>query len=272
MLRREDEVAWESWQRAALAHSRTLVHRRRVESAQRHLEAAVRHGGAVGLWWSGGKDSTVLTHLAAQLHAPVRYLSVKDDMDYPGEESYVRELAESWGVRVEVLRPAVSAWGALVANAAAGAGVQEDIHAYDSGLSRACFAPVVEEANRTLEVSVLGLRAEESRGRRANRALRGVLYPRRGLGLGGGPLWVSQPLADWKGVDVYAYAAAHEVPLFPVYRCIALMHRQEPWRLRMDWWWPGAHAARGGMAWLRRYYPGLYRQALSAWPEASMYA
>jgi hypothetical protein len=46
------------------------------------------------------------------------------------------------------------------------------------------------------------------------------------------------------------------------------MHREEPWRLREEWWVPGATGARYGQyAWLRRYYPSLWRQLREWMPE-----
>ena len=35
-------------------------------------------------------------------------------------------------------------------------------------------------------------------------------------------------------------------------------HRQKPWLIRKSWWIPGAHAANGQVAWLKRYWPSLY--------------
>lgn len=46
----------------------------------------------------------------------------------------------------------------------------------------------------------------------------------------------------------------------------------DPARIRVAWWLPAGHTADGQVAWLRRYYPSLYRQ-LTAWmPDARMYA
>lgn len=64
------------------------------------------------------------------------------------------------------------------------------------------------------------------------------------------------------------FRALPGIELLPLYRCIGLMHRDEPWRLRKSWWLPGAGAARGQVVWLRRYYPSLYSRLVS-WIEGA---
>ena len=88
-----------------------------------------------------------------------------------------------------------------------------------------------------------------------NRALRGPTYRKQS------GQWACSPIVDWGGIDVMAYLAAREIEPLPVYRCIAFAHDREPWRVRKSWWLPGAATSKGGMAWLRHYWPSLYAQA-----------
>lgn len=60
-------------------------------------------------------------------------------------------------------------------------------------------------------VQLLGLRAEESRGRRMNRRVRGPIYGRPN------GTTVACPLADWEGTDVLAYVTTRGLPLSRVY-------------------------------------------------------
>jgi 3'-phosphoadenosine 5'-phosphosulfate sulfotransferase (PAPS reductase)/FAD synthetase len=207
--------------------------------------------------WSGGKDSTVMSHLALGVDRSLELVSEKDDLDYPGERAFVERSAENWGARLTVLEPQISPakWmrehGALL-------DVGSDLHGRAAELSKRCFYEVVERHTAGRPI-MLGLRSEESKGRAANRASRGIVYE------AGGRL-VCQPIADWTGLDVMAYALTHGVELLPLYRCVALMHARHTWRLRKSWWVPGAAGSMGGVHWLRHYYPSLYAKLVEWWP------
>lgn len=270
ILRADDLAAWDVWMRAAAVHARTLAFRRRVDSAKRAVEQALAKSRKACASWSGGKDSTDLAHLVTvEMGArDIELLSEKDDLDFPGEEAYVTDLAAAWGARLRIVRPAVSPAAFIEAEARAGrlhAG--DDIHGRAAALSKACFYKVMEEADRAYNVVMLGLRAEESGMRRYVRQTRGRVYPLRSRG---GQIRAN-PLADFTGIDVYAYAESRGIELLPLYRCIGLMHAAEPWRLRKSWWLPGAGSARGQIVWLERYYPSLLRRLVSWLPSATLF-
>lgn len=256
----DDERVWATWQLAAAAHARTHSHRRRVDSTLRLLDRAQPFDSTAAVSWSGGKDSTVMTHVVCvRFGAPVDVISEKDDLDFPGEEAYVRALAETWRLRLHVAHPDVSpeAW---VREHLEHPG--DEIHARSSGLSKACFYPVIARFEIMYRTMMLGLRSEESAIRAGLRRTRGRDYRlrdgRRRL----------LPIADWTGLDVYAYAQSNGIEFLPLYRCLAFMHADAPWRLRKSWWLPGCGASTGQIAWLRRYYPSLYRKLCVWMPDA----
>jgi 3'-phosphoadenosine 5'-phosphosulfate sulfotransferase (PAPS reductase)/FAD synthetase len=262
VLRAADLEAWDLLQRTAEVHAQTKKYRRALERARAAIEQAfaVAPPSRCCCMWSGGKDSTVLTHLLRG--SGVAVASEKDDLDYPGEREYIERLAREWGIDLTVLVPPVSPrqW---LADHAGELSAEGDMHSRAAGLSRECFYKVVEEHGARYDLTFLGLRSGESAGRAANRATHGVLYKKSN------GRWICNPLSDWSGLDVFAYAAAHRIELLPVYRCIALLHKDEPWRVRKSWWLPGADARWGGVAWLRWYWPSLYRQLESWMPDAS---
>ena len=266
ILTNEDREAWDLWQRTARAHATTNAYRRRVDSSLRLLDEALTEAPNAAVSWSGGKDSTVMTHLACVKHgAKIPVFSEKDDLDFPGEETYIRHLGNLWGLDLRVVHPAISPREWIEARLAS-LHPGDDIHARSSGLSKACFYPLMAECNREFDSVMLGLRSEESGIRRRLRQSRGRFYT-----LADGSRRVL-PIADWTGLDVYAYAAEHGIELLPMYRCIAFMHREDPWRIRKSWWLPGASSAKGQVAWLRRYYPSLYAQMCEWMPRARMFA
>jgi 3'-phosphoadenosine 5'-phosphosulfate sulfotransferase (PAPS reductase)/FAD synthetase len=273
VLDAHDRAVWARWMVVAARHATTLAHRRRVDQARRLVVRCLEEaGGDAAVMWSGGKDSTAMAHLiTVETGAGVPLVSEKDDLDYPGEEAYVEGLAKEWGAELEIVRPPISPadW---IRDHAHELDVAGDLHSRAAGLSKAAFYGVVEEATEDREAIFLGLRAEESRGRARNRCFNGLLYRRQAArGRERGQL-VCTPLGDWEGIDVYAYAVAHGLELLPVYRCVGFMHEREPWRVRKSWWIPGGATRHGGAAWLRRYWPTLYRRLREWFPVAQSYA
>ena len=292
ILTDDDRAAWDEWMEVCALHARSGAHKRRVDEAVRAVREAVALPEASdaerrpSVSWSAGKDSTVMTHLVcvlAGLASSVDVVSEKDDLDYPGERAYVERYAREWGASLEILTPPVSPREWIAAHAPEMLSC-DDVHSRTSGLSKAVFYKLMEESDRGRGLTMLGLRAEESgirkmvvrksAGKARARGEAGTVGPTSDLTYwhAGAQQWRCLPLGKWRGVDVYAYALTHGIELLPVYRCIAFAHREEPDRIRKSWWLPGAHGADGQIAWLRRYYPSLYRQ-LRAWmPDAALHS
>lgn len=268
ILSDDDREVWATWRETCLLHARTRAHARRVDASKRIIEQALTTCDPWCVAWSGGKDSTALTHLVCvELGRDVDAFAHKDDLDFPESEQYVRRTAEAWGVSLRVVRPPISpaAWMRDHAQRHAD-GALIELHARTSELARAAWWDTIDAETHSYAGYFDGLCKHESRARLLNRAKRGNLYPKSHRTRGS--IYVAHPLHDWTPHDVYAYCFAREVELLPLYRCVALMHREEPWRLREEWWVPSENAAlHGHLAWLRRYYPSLYRQ-LRAWLPA----
>lgn len=274
ILTEEDLCLWNAWSRAALAHARTRLHARRVDEARRIAVDAMTadQSAHVDDWyvgWSAGKDSTALVHLLrVDLGMDdIAVMSVKDDLDFPGEEEYLTRWATAWGIRVDIVRPRFSLQDLLAARGE-DLDASEDFHGRAAELSREGFYPIIDEyVKRTgRNRAFLGLRAEESFGRSRNVAMNGVTYTRKSDGV-----TVCQPLARWTGLDVFGYLLSREIEPLHVYRCLAL-HHGDAGRVRKSWWVPGANTRHGGMVWLRRYYPSLHRKLCELLPSAGRYA
>lgn len=256
--------------KAAAVHARSRAYQRALDSAHRVVDRALLGTMRWAIATSGGKDSTLLAHFVtqtAQRH-DAEIVTEKDDLDYPGEEAYLRLLAHAWGATLRVVRPAISAAAFMAEQGRSGRHrAADDIHARSAALSRECFYSIIEQATAAYDVVLLGLRAEESGRRKRLRDTRGPVYDlktgqRRG-----------HPFMDWTGLDIYAYALTQGVPLLPLYQCIAFMHHREPWKVRKSWWLPaGSNTRHGGVSWLRHYYPSLYGLLCTWIPDARTYA
>lgn len=216
--------------------------------------------------WSGGKDSTAMMHLIrVACGIDIQAVSVRDDLDFPGDEDYVRGLAVAWSVRLDVLRCPLSYQDWLAAH--------PDLDPSENVLTspelrRNSFFKMLDEyrAKQKLDAAYAGMRADESIGRRANARFHGTAYLRAD------GLWMCQPLAWWSGLDVMGYLLSHDIDPHPVYRCLAFDAR-DPSRLRDNGWLPGTFGSwTGRFAWLRRYYPSLHRRLCEILPTAARYA
>ncbi len=273
ILTDDDRAVWSAWMRAAAEHARTLAHRRRVDAAKRTIDDALATASPWCVAWSGGKDSTVLTHLACvEMGHPLHVFAHKDDLDFPESEPYILRSAEAWGITVRIVRPPISPadWMRDHAREHSSAGLIE-MHSRTSEIAKLAWWDTIDRETHAFAGYFDGLCSHESRARALNRATRGNLYEKAHRTRG--RIFVAHPLHDWRPLDVYGYCAARDIDLLPLYRCVAMLHRDEPWRLREEWWVPSEKSARHGqIAWLRRYYPSLYRQLLAWMPDARLYA
>lgn len=247
------------WRQVA-THRLTRSYRRAVDRARRNIDEAL----ALDVDWrvglSCGKDSTALALLLEG--SGVKAMSVKDDLDYPGEQDYLRALVGRASLEVDVLTPRERLRDFLRRERVS---LVNDLHSRAAELSAQHFYGLLDEyrAAEGYNGVFLGLRAEESRGRRWN-AGRGAVYQRKYDGL-----WVAQPLRHWSTLDVHAFALEQEAPLLPLYLCVE--PDSDPLMLRKSWWVAGGYAATvfGHYSHLRRWWPMLWEIAVEIDPEVA---
>lgn len=107
-------------------------------------------------------------------------------------------------------------------------------------------------------VQLLGMRAEESKGRRQCFRARGLTYPAHGL-------TVCNPIGWWTTRDVWAYLVSRGIPWHRLYDCET--HGETRETLRNGGWLSvhGCNDAR--IPWLRRHFPEQYRALRDAFPQ-----
>ena len=266
LLNKEDLRVWGQFQRSVDMWTMNDGYKRRVDVAKlRVLKTIQEHNNGLEAAWSGGKDSTAMIALISEVCkdndiTPIPAMSVKDDLDFPGEEKYISDIANRLSIPLTIIRPSFSLleW---IRDHSDDMLPGADIHGRSAELSKRGFYSLIEKRriDKNVHAVFLGLRKEESHHRLMNRAVRGWKYIKTN------GQTVSQPICDWKGLDVYAYLKTHDIDLLPMYRCIRL--HKEPWRVRKSWWLPGASANRGQTVWLKTFYPSLYNKLCQVLPH-----
>lgn len=264
LIDEQDREAWSELLEQAAAHARTQGFKRRVELAKHLCDRALNEHPNAAIGSSFGKDSCAMTHLVCvELGHRLPVYCHRDDLDFPEAREFSERFTARWDLDTRFLTAPFSVRQWLNEHAhelESGA----DLHGRATAMAKGAFYDVIDAAMAQYDCVFIGMRADESRARRMNRAVRTDLYRKKHSRRHDGQ-WTCTPLGGWHGIDVYAYAVSRGLELMPLYQCIAFMHRTEPWRVRESWWIPEANTARyGGIAWLRRYYPSLWRQ-LRAW-------
>lgn len=195
-------------------HGRLPAFQRRIAEARRLIEAHPDH--AVSVSW--GKDSMVLLHLAATIRPDVAVLNIR----YPNPNE---RLADMDRVRDEVLvRPEMAQIryheeicpGEWEMYERAGHGFADAMTAEERAAVRWWRSQLGDAAARAraklrADGVLLGIRQEESNGRRMNVATRGTAYVK----MDGSR--VALPLARWTGRDVWAWLVEHDLPWLRIY-------------------------------------------------------
>lgn len=233
------------WQlRAKLQEYKTVV-----AEARRIIAKAMETARFV-VSWSGGKDSTVLTHLVHSIEPETPIIIQFDDCDWPEKMDYVDRVCAAEGWKIHRVCPDFSVW-----EMAKGMDIgKSDLCAQSHKLTRTAFLDPLDSVRRELGCNgvFMGLRSEESRARRLNFASRGPLYR-----ITDGT-WRCSPLLQWIAEDVFAYHVEYNLPINPSY----LQNRfLAPEEIRISWAIPTPTGmTRGAMEHLRFYYPEQFRR------------
>lgn len=258
---RADEVLRGVRLMAYRAQASLPAHRRHVERARAAAEDWASRCASPYISVSGGKDSCAMVATLRGIVPDAPLVHVCSALCLPCNCEVAEALA-TWSERrfVRVV-PERDPWEWI---AGYPGDISEQANNAASELDRLFFfeplMAYVAEAGH--DGVAMGLRAQESAGRRMNRRIRGLVYQR-------GDLLACQPLADWRTEDVFAAIVASGSPLSPIYGMEGLTDDQ---MIREGWWLPGRTAACGSAVWLRQFYPAIWRRLLEVRPELSALA
>jgi 3'-phosphoadenosine 5'-phosphosulfate sulfotransferase (PAPS reductase)/FAD synthetase len=260
---------WDLWVKTWSAHAEMPSFRERVRRAM----AIARDGATRGRLYvslSGGKDSVAMSGLLNEAGiAPHAVVHAHCSLNLP-ESMEVCERTVQMLDRfppLDVVEPQEDAWD-LLARVPAGDISAEPLR---SVLGRQCAAGnlLVQYCYETkLDGAFIGLRRDESKGRRANAMARGPIY-RNVID----EKWTVLPIVWWSATDVWAFLVSRGLPIHPYYQRAVDELGLDPATLRVDWLFAPAYvsAQHGAMVTMRRLYPSHWRRLLLVRPDIEQY-
>lgn len=233
-----------------LLHSRTASFIKREFRARNIIQSALKRA-KFAISWSGGKDSTAMTHLALSVDPELPVITQFDDCDWPEKAPYIEHMAaRNFIPAFYPVAPGFSVWEKVLETEIGG----DDICKLSHPITRDAFIQPLSDQQKRLGCDgvFLGLRDAESKARAMNRRTRGCLYRTAG------GQWKCLPLAEWSAVDVFAYHVKHHLPINPLYFNNRIF---EPENIRISWALPTRNGfSRGEMEHLKIYYPTQYNK------------
>lgn len=253
----------EYWRDLYLLHSETKGYKHRIKTARRVIEDYLLIGCDFYVSLSGGKDSVALLHLVRKIAGTgVKVMNYTDDMFSPDLGVYISGLMESVfpDCPIDIIAPNFS-----VIQSTKGMDFSNTYTRGNPVLENAFEATILEWQERTgNRNSFIGLRAEESYGRRKNFEVRGKIYYKfstRQL--------ICNPLTELTGMDVMAYLFENQIPINDIYFKTAF--HDYPHELRVGWLFPAHKPGSGEAVWLKKYYPEMFLQFCTFVPEIRAY-
>ena len=156
---------------------------------------------------SGGKDSTVLWHLANQLRPKTPGAFFDSGGEHPLSLQFLEGLSRHLDAPLHVFRPRLD-YLELLNLAYSG-----DTWITSEEIMQFIIDEPAQKAAETLQATAyaIGLRADESKGRRKDAQVHGPLFYRRN-----GQLRIA-PLQKWSTQDIWAYIVSNDLPYHPGY-------------------------------------------------------
>jgi 3'-phosphoadenosine 5'-phosphosulfate sulfotransferase (PAPS reductase)/FAD synthetase len=245
-----------------LAHAELPAYQRRVAEAWR-LTAEAAELGSVAVMVSGGKDSLIMAHIArAVLGDFFRGFFIDSGAEHP-EALKTIETMRAGGYSIETINPERTVIDMLKLIGALGYDgpdkLEGDWHWAAGDYKRILISePAAAIRDMGYPVALVGLRADESRGRAMSMRKYGPIRERRDGAI------IACPLAWWTGEDIFAYALTHDLPLSEIYT----RESDEAFeRRRTGTMLGGSGGRQGRWARLKRDWPDVWLRLTETFPE-----
>jgi 3'-phosphoadenosine 5'-phosphosulfate sulfotransferase (PAPS reductase)/FAD synthetase len=176
--------------------------------------------------------------------------------------------AEQLDVDLDITEPELNIWDWLATSLPRGASLMDEPSHLAFRKQFSCGNLLVAyQYAHGFAGSYSGMRAEESRGRRMNRKIRGPLYQLRS-----DDTWACLPIVDWSARDVFACLVQLGLPIHPHYRLLSdrLGISPESPASRVDCMIPEDRVTKmpAGLQ-CKLLYPELWRRIITVRPELS---
>jgi phosphoadenosine phosphosulfate reductase len=239
-----------------LVHSKLRSFKRKVKKSQEIIKESTKYGKvAVSVSW--GKDSVALADLVIKTIGPVPIMHMASSYRLPGfehVEDYFRAITD-----VHIVDPEETVDEVIVRLMKSGLCYEHNQHKRQAAANPKKRKGVSWSKKNGIDVQMLGLRAEESIGRRENVRAHGVIYSKKSGTI------ISMPIIYWDVSDVWAYLISNDVPWHTLYDKETHGYTRDT--LRNTGWLTTVDALEGRIVWLRYHYPDLYEKLATAFPR-----
>lgn len=209
--------------------------------------------------WSGGKDSTVVVHLANLVSPGIPVVWFDSGLEFPDTQPYIQGLTNELNINLHIIK---SIPDALTILKETGTWNHESIVDLTvKNLHEVLITTPSTKAHKLFGPGeVNGLRAEESVGRRALLAKNEGRYTRKDGSVVYCPIW------SWSNSQVSSYLSSQNISLNPVYANLAKVgapERAQRVGLTVD----GNNPDFGRYTYLRLAYPDLWATLCDTLPR-----
>lgn len=217
----------------------------KIEFSNKLLSESIKSNNAV-ICWSGGKDSTVVLHLARFLDKNIPVIFTDTGIEHRLTYQYINKLANEWNLNLIINTPEYNFWkigekyGWPIFGKNISSNVERAIRTGNIRPQLSYFEKILAENNvkiscmcseilrvkpsKILERSlcatakIVGIRADESRSRVRIWADYGDAYfVKRYYGRGKGIMKVN-PIAIWTEKDIWDYHIKNSIPICGIYK------------------------------------------------------
>ncbi|MHA1601791.1 MAG: phosphoadenosine phosphosulfate reductase family protein [Promethearchaeota archaeon] len=231
-------------------YSKTNFYKKKVKIAIKNIQKAKDLNLKFSISWSGGKDSTAMTHLIKMVWPECPITSQIDDCDWPETLPYMKRLAEKYDWKIHFVKPDFKIWDVINKIDL----TSDNFCSQNHWLTKEGFLKPLWNKYKELDCKgvFLGLRAEESGARKRNFLYRQFLYQKKN------GQWTCIPIAMWNIRDVYGYLTANNIEINP---CYFKNRFRQPEDIRLAWALPSAYGiGQGDLEHIKYYYPKYFEK------------
>jgi 3'-phosphoadenosine 5'-phosphosulfate sulfotransferase (PAPS reductase)/FAD synthetase len=253
----------EYWKEYYLMYADTKQHKAKVSQAKDIAERFLDKKLNYAISFSGGKDSTVLSHLVNKLDNSIRFICQCDDMDFDSKRPFIDSFVIKYNLDLTTIEPDFSVYELFKKQDF----TEQDFHSKGTNLSDISFYDLLNGFVKTNKITgqFWGLRAEESKARYMNYKMRGNTYFNNTSNT-----FICNPLSKLETKDIFAYLFSNKVPILDVYFKTKFVGSPE--NIRMSWYVPNYKGSQHGhYQWLKYYYSELFNKLATINPKIRYY-